>query len=101
MEARNWIGIIIILVGVILQPIGWMFVFWIQWLSFALIFIGVFIFATQRYIEKLEEREFNGGSSGGHVKLGDVHDYSGWGEGGRSESWSSSVGSDSGGGGNS
>jgi uncharacterized membrane protein YgcG len=79
-----------------------MFVFWIKWLSFALLFIGVFIFTTQRYIEKSEEREFNSGLGCGRPMPGDVHDYSGWGEGGRSESWSSSdSGGGNGGGGNS
>ncbi len=98
MEMRNWIGIIIILAGVIIQPVGWMFHFWLQILSFVLIFIGVVIFVTQKYIEKSEEREFSSGSGNRQAMPGDIHDYSGWGEGGRSESWSSSHGSDGGGG---
>ncbi|GAB6042880.1 hypothetical protein [Endothiovibrio diazotrophicus] len=98
MEPRNWIGIIIILTGVIVQPVGWMFAFWLQILSFILIFIGVFIFLTQKYIEKTEESEFGSGSGGSHAMPGDIHDYSGWEHGGRSESWSSDQ-SDGGGGG--
>lgn len=88
MEARNWIGIIIILFGVILQPIGWMYIQWLTIVSFVFIFIGVFVFATQKYIEKTEDAEFNsgGGSSSGSGMPGDVHDHSGWGHGGRSES---------------
>jgi len=90
MEARNWIGIIFIVAGIALQPVGWMFVFWLQILSFILIVIGVFIFVTQKYIEKKEEGEFAIGKGKGSAVPGDVHDYSGWGQGGRSESWSSS-----------
>ena len=99
MEPRNWIGIMIVIAGVIIQPIGWMFHFWLQVASFILIFVGVLIFATQKYIQKSEEREFGSSSGSGQAMPGDIHDYSGWGEGGRSESWSSSHGGGDGGGG--
>ena len=98
MEPRNWIGIIIILLGVILQPVGWMFVFWVQILSFVLITIGVFIFVTQKYINYKEEKEFVSRRSGSGMP-GDIHENSGWGSGGRSESWSSEHGGQGGGGG--
>ncbi len=97
MEGRNWIGLGFILVGVIIQPVGWMFVFWLQILSFVLIFIGTFIFVTQKYIEKSEEKEFASSGSGGPTMPGDIHEYSGWGSGGRSDSYMSDSGSDGGG----
>jgi len=90
MEPRNWIGLIFILCGVIIQPIGWMYAFWIQIASFILIFIGVVIFVTQRYIERVESRGERSGSRSGSGMPGDIHDASGWGHGGRSESWKSS-----------
>ncbi|MDM8564894.1 hypothetical protein QUF74_04510 [Candidatus Halobeggiatoa sp. HSG11] len=100
MELRNWIGIIIALVGAILQPIGWMYVYWIHALSFILIFVGILIFATQKYIEKSEEKEFGTGAHRDNCpRLGDVHGYSGWNDGGRIESWSSNNGGSDGGGG--
>ena len=99
MEPRNWIGLVFIVAGVILQPIGWMFVFWLQVLSFALLFIGIFIFVTQKFIEKSEEKEFRSSGKGGPAMPGDVHDYSGWGKAGRSESYMSESGGDGGGGG--
>jgi len=88
MEPRNWIGIVIILIGVILQPVGWIYLVWLQAVSFVLIAIGVFIFVTQKYIEHEEEKEFNARRRGSGMP-GDVHDNSGWGSGGRSDSWSS------------
>lgn len=97
MELRNWIGIVIILIGVVLQPVGFMFVFWVQILSFVLIAIGVIIFATQKFIEYKEEKEFNSRGSSGPGMPGDIHEYSGWGSGGRSESWSSKHGGEDGG----
>ena len=99
MEARNWVGIVIILVGVVLQPVGFMFAFWVQCVSAVLIVIGVFIFVTQKYIERSEANEYESRSEKGHVLPGDINENSGWGSGGRSESWSSSDSSDGGGGG--
>jgi len=100
MEPRNWIGLIIIFIGVAIQPIGWMFYFWVQILSFILIVIGLLIFCTQKYLDYQVEKEFSSGSSNGQGIPGDVHDHSGWGSGGQSSSWSSSDsgGGDSGGG---
>ena len=93
MEPRNWIGLTIIIVGLILQPVGWMYVFWIQGLSFVLIAIGVLVFATQKILERKIEKEYGSGGSG---KPGEIHGYSGWGDGGRSESWKAEHGGDGG-----
>ena len=90
MEFRNWIGITIIILGVALQSIGWMFYFPLQIVSFALIVVGVMVFVTNKFLDKSVENEFKSGSSSGSAMPGDVHDYSGWGKGGRSDSWSSS-----------
>lgn len=99
MEPRNWIGIILLICGVVVQPIGWMFYFQLQILSFVLIFLGVFILIVQKRIQAAEEKEFSLGSSRGHAIPGDAHGYSGWDEGGRSDSWKSSSAGDSGDGG--
>ncbi len=99
MELRNWIGIVIIVVGLILQPVGWMYTFWLQGLSFVLIVTGVFIFMTQKYFEKSAENEFGSGSGGksGSGMPGDIYGNNGWDKGGRSESWNSDSGGDGGG----
>ena len=107
MDFRKWIGLGSILAGVLIQPIGWMYEFWLQILSFVLIFVGAFIFVTQKYVDKAV-KEFNSGGRGrrgrrgrrgGPVMPGDIHDYSGWGKGGRSESYMSKSSSDGDGGG--
>ena len=93
MERRNLIGLVLLVLGVILQPVGWMYVFWVQMLSFALIGIGVVVFITQKCVEKLEDgAEGRGGYSRGAGMPGDVYDHGGWGRGGRSDSWSSGGG---------
>lgn len=59
-----------------------MYAFWIQVISFILIFIGVVFIVTQRYFERVERREERSGSHSGVGMPGDIHDYSGWGHGG-------------------
>jgi uncharacterized membrane protein YgcG len=101
MEPRNWIGIVMLIAGIIIQPIGWMYAFWLQLVSFVFIVLGVSIFFTQKLIERMEERERSAGHPSHHPMPGDIHDYNGWGHGGRSTSWTSghdSGGSDGGGG---
>ncbi len=98
MDARNWIGLFFILAGIILQPLGWMFFHPLQLVSFILIFIGCVIFVTQKYIEKSEQAEFDSARRhNGRAMPGDINDSSGWGHGGRSDSWTSNADSDGGG----
>ena len=79
-----------------------MFYTWISIVSFVLITFGVIIFLNQKVTEKLEERELKEGRRRNNAICmpGDIHDYSGWGKGGRSTAWESPSGdgSDDGGG---
>ncbi|TPV52218.1 hypothetical protein FJ444_21170 [Aestuariibacter sp. GS-14] len=104
MELRNWIGIIMIVLGTSLQVYGYYSETWVRVLAFIIILIGVFVFFTQRYIARKEAAEFNYGPSAKNTSLplmGDIFNTSGQRTGGRTEdSWSSdSSGGDGGGGG--
>ena len=104
MEIRNWIGIIMIVLGTSLQVYGYYSETWIRVISFILIILGVFVFATQRYIASKEASEFHYGPSNKNTSLplmGDIFNTSGQRTGGRTDnSWSNdSSGSDGGGGG--
>ncbi len=57
MELRNYIGIVLIALGTILVPIGWMFSRTIFVLGFLLFSIGVAVFMTKRYLNKAEDEE--------------------------------------------
>lgn len=102
MELRNWIGIIMIILGSSVNVAGFYDATWLRVLGFVLIFLGVFIFATQRYIAYSEEREFRVGPSHKNTSLplmGDIFNTSGQRTGGRTEDYSSGGGSSGGDGG--
>ena len=96
MNPSRFVGLLILIAGVILQPIGWMFSHWITPISIAAIVVGVIFLLRGR-----EQGSFDGeGTSGrltGREMPGDIHGYSGQMSGGRSTSWESSRSSDGGG----
>ena len=96
MNPSRIVGLLILIGGVVLQPIGWMFSHWITPISIAAIIVGVILLLRGR-----EQGSFDGdGTSGrftGREMPGDIHGYSGQMSGGRSTSWESSHSSDGGG----
>ncbi len=90
------VGLIILLVGVILQPIGWMYSHWLTPISFLSIIAGVFLMLRGRQLDGSGEGTSSGRLTGREMP-GDIHGYSGQMSGGRSTSWESSHSSDSGG----
>jgi len=81
-------GILLLIIGVVLQPIGWMFFTWAAVVSFVCLVVGVlFLFRART--------EDGGGSDGllpsptGREMPGDIYGYSGQLDGGRSEAWES------------
>lgn len=96
MNASRIGGLVILIIGVALQPVGWMFSHWFTPVSFVAIVVGVLLL--------LRGREFGiSGGNGATERLtgrempGDIHGYSGQMSGGRSTSWESSHSSDGGG----
>jgi len=88
------LGFIVMLCGVALQPVGWMYVQWLTIVSFVLIALGVFLLVSAR-----GDAAGGGGGVGGddgsprltgRELPGDVHGYSGQMSGARSTSWESS-----------
>ena|SRR5688500_1523959 len=97
---REALGLFLIFVGLVLVPVGWM---WSRqlWLVAGLIWLlGVLLFFSERIMKRVEEDAKEGGEAGGSHRMplpGDVHNYSGWRHGGRSENMdgeSSSGGGD-------
>ena len=85
------IGLLVLLAGVVLQPVGWMYTHWFTAVSFAAIFVGVILL--------LQGDEDADGDSGirrvsGRELPGDIHGNSGQMKGGRSTSWETHHGSE-------
>lgn len=102
MEFRNWIGIIMIVIGSSFQIAGFYDMTWLRIIGIVVIILGVFIFSTQRYIAYSEGREYNIGPSYKHTSLplmGDIFNTSGQRTGGRTDDNYSDGGSSGGDGG--
>jgi len=87
MEPRNYIGIVLVAIGTSLIPIGWMYSPTTTLIGFIIFLLGLIIFMTQKYIEKIEDREFSSSARSGQELPADINDHSGWGHGGRSTGW--------------
>ena len=88
-NATGLIGLVVLLGGVILQPVGWMYSQWIGPVSLAAIVVGVLLVLKGRKDWGLSNVGSGGGSTGRDLP-GDVHGYSGQLSGGRSTALESS-----------
>ncbi|ABE43579.1 hypothetical protein [Polaromonas sp. JS666] len=96
MSARNILAIVLLLVGVVLQPVGWMYATWLAAASFVAIVAGGLLL----YVERGRADEGGGGTSGrsaGREMPGDIHGHSGQLSGGRSTAWESNHTAEGGG----
>ena len=92
MRLRNIFAVALLIVGVVLQPLGWMYASWLAVISFAAIVAGaVFLQFEDSTSDRSRSRDMPG----------DIHGHSGQLSGGRSTAWESnhSGGGDGGGGG--
>jgi len=101
MNTRETLGLVFIIVALILVPAAWAFSRLLWMLAFALLVIGSWLFYTDRLIKKEVRLTRKTGKSdcSGRAMPTDIHDYTGWGSGGRSETMDSSFGADAGDGG--
>lgn len=89
MEARNYIGLGILFIGVGLQPVGWMYSMKLSIVSLVLIFIGVMVFCTQKYLDYVDDQK-NSSYGRGTGLSGDIEGHSGWANGGKSTAYQNS-----------
>lgn len=73
------------LIGVALQPVGWMFVQWLTIVSFVAIALGIFLLLAGRH-DEIDDAP----ATSGRAMPGDIHGYSGQLSGGRSTAYESS-----------
>ena len=100
MRLRNIFAVALLIVGVVLQPLGWMYASWLAVISFAAIVAGA-VFLQFEDSTSDEGADGTSDRSRSRDMPGDIHGHSGQLSGGRSTAWESnhSGGGDGGGGG--
>lgn len=88
MNFPQTLGLILLVVGIVLQPIGWAYVHWLTPASFVLILVGVLLLFLG-WREDRKDRLQRAALLGEGGLPGDIHGYSGQMRGGRSTSWES------------
>jgi len=93
MNTRETLGLILIVIGLILMPVAWMFSRLLWMVAFTVLFFGGYLFYTERMIKREEKlaKETGGDCAPGSAMPSDIHNYSGWGTGGRSETMDDSL----------
>ena len=94
MDARNFVGLILIIIGVALQPVGWMYFVSAHYFSIAFIVLGVFFFCTQKYLDSQVESG-NARYDRGYALPGDIEGHSGWRSEGKTTAFEHSFSSES------
>jgi hypothetical protein len=100
MSFREIAGLLLLIAGVAIVPLGWIVNHKLSLVAGVLLFVGGWLFYTERALRRKAElaREDSGGGSYGPDMPGDIHNYTGWRTGGRTEPFDSfSESSDSGG----
>ncbi len=83
---KEWSGLVLTVVGLLLIPVGWAFSRAVWLVGFGLLALGLWMFYTLRICRR--ERKLEEGV--GHQQTvgdspTDIHNYSGWQHGGRSQ----------------
>ena len=98
MSAREAIGLVLIVVALVLIPVAWTTSRLLWLAAFLLLVLGGILFFSERIQRRLEKSE--SGASGGCNASGsravptDIHNFTGWRSGGRSETMDSAEGPD-------
>jgi len=98
MTAREIIGLVFLIVGTATVPLGWIVSHRILLLAGLLLGVGAWLFYTERMLKREEQlaKESAGGGNYGHPIPGDIHNYTGWRTGGRTEPFDSTSSSEGG-----
>ena len=94
MSIREILGMALVVVALVVVPVAWIASRWLWMVSFFALVLGVSLFFSARNMRRLEESEKMGGGSSttGTPMPTDVHNYTGWRSGGRSETMDSEDG---------
>lgn len=87
MTTREFVGLVFLIVGVAVVPLGWIVSHKILLLAVLLLWVGAWLFYTARMLKRKEQldKESTHGGNYGPPMPGDVHNYTGWRTGGRTQ----------------
>ena len=92
MATREIFGLALIAIALVLTPLAWLSSRVLWFVAFAMFVSGVALFFTERVMRRISKSEGNGygsASSSGQAMPTDIHNYTGWRSGGRSETMDS------------
>jgi len=92
---REAVGLLLAVAALVLVPVAWVSSRLLWLLAFVLFAAGVMLFYTERRIKREEQLEKESSGSSSAVPA-DIHNYTGWASGGRSETMDSSFDSEAG-----
>ncbi len=89
LNIREALGMALVVAALVLVPVAWAFSHLLWVLAFFLFVAGVMLFYTERMHRREEqiEKEAGGSRLWGRAMPNDIHNYTGWRSGGRSESF--------------
>jgi hypothetical protein len=99
MSFREILGLILITAALVLIPVAWTFSRTLWFVAFAMFVVGVALFLTDRVRRRMQKADAGGSSgdgSSGQTMPTDIHNYTGWRSGGRSETMDHSHAGDGG-----
>ena len=87
MTVREIIGLVFLIVGIALVPLGWIVTHSILLLAGLLLVAGSWLFYTARILKRGEQlaKESTGSGNYGAPMPSDIHNYTGWRTGGRTQ----------------
>lgn len=100
MRAREVIGLLLIAAALVLIPVAWLFSRFYWFVGFTMFVGGAALFFTERITRRIGESSSNShhpGEATGRAMPTDVHNYTGWRSGGRSETMDHAPGGGEGG----
>ncbi|MBI3188877.1 MAG: hypothetical protein HYZ31_13560 [Gammaproteobacteria bacterium] len=91
MTVREIIGLVILIVGTAIVPLGWIISHKLLLLAGLFIGVGAWLYYTERMLKREEQlsKESTGSGNHGPAIPGDIHNYTGWRTGGRTEHFDS------------
>ena len=91
MSFREWVGLILVAVGLVLMPVAWAFSRYLWLVAFGVLVVGFMLFFSVRVQRRMygSSESVGSGHGQGRPMPTDIHNYTGWRSGGRSESMGS------------